>query len=93
MTFTDLLTDQEITHQQREAIIQELFTTEKEYVDKMDLVINSFILPLRNKGKPSTFSFLGKKPPCTEREMRWLFGNFEDIAKLHTENLSNMNER
>jgi hypothetical protein len=85
--------DQEMTHQQREAIVQELFVSEKEYVNKLELVVSSFIMPLRNKGKPSTFSFLGKKAPCTEREMGWLFGNFEDIGKLHTENLSNMSER
>lgn len=89
----NFFTDQELLHRGRESIVEQLYATEKKYVDDLDLVINSFILPLRNKGKPSTFGFLGKKLPCTEREMLWLFGNFEDIAKIHRENLSIMSER
>ena len=51
-------------------------------------------MPLRKNSNKSSFSFLGmKKLPCTEREMRWLFGNFEDIQVVHSDILASLNER
>ena len=86
--------DQEMTHQQRESIIQELLSTEKLYLETLNIVLNAYILPLRKNSNKSSFNFLGmKKLPCTEREMRWLFGNFEDILAVHTSNLSSLEER
>ncbi|KAL9559631.1 hypothetical protein MBANPS3_000337 [Mucor bainieri] len=90
----DTLLDQEMTHQQRESIIQELLATEKQYLETLNIVLNSYILPLRKSSSKSSFNFLGmKKLPCTEREMRWLFGNFEDIQAVHTDILSSLEER
>jgi hypothetical protein len=86
--------DQEILHQQREGLIRELYDTEKKYLDTLEIVINNYILPMRKNSKSSSFNFLGlKKMPCTEREMRWLFGNIEDIQKVHVENLLSLDER
>lgn len=86
--------DQEMTHQQRESIIQELLSSEQQYLDTLNIVLNSYIVPLRKNSNKSSFNFLGmKKMPCTEREMRWLFGNFEDIQAVHTDILSSLQER
>ncbi|KAG1099141.1 hypothetical protein G6F42_017879 [Rhizopus arrhizus] len=90
----DTLLDQEMTHQQRESIIQELLSSEQQYLDTLNIVLNSYIVPLRKNSNKSSFNFLGmKKMPCTEREMRWLFGNFEDIQAVHTDILSSLQER
>ncbi|KAK4512689.1 putative component of NuA3 histone acetyltransferase complex [Mucor velutinosus] len=90
----DTLLDQEMTHQQRESIIQELLSTEKQYLETLNIVLNYYITPLRKNSNKSSFNFLGmKKLPCTEREMRWLFGNFEDIQAVHTDILSSLEER
>lgn len=68
--------------------------TEKKYLDTLNIVLNSYILPLRKNSNKSSFNFLGmKKLPCTEREMRWLFGNFEDIQAVHSDILTSLNER
>ncbi|GAN02098.1 hypothetical protein MAM1_0016c01538 [Mucor ambiguus] len=90
----DTLLDQEITHQQRESIIQELLNTEKQYLETLNIVVDSYILPLRKNSSKNSFNFLGmKKLPCTEREMRWLFGNFEEIKAVHADILSSLQER
>lgn len=81
-------------HQQREALIQELFNSEKKYLDTLNLVLNAYLLPIRKGGKSSSFLSLGsKKQVCTEREQRWLFGNFDQIHQDHTDNLKAMEER
>jgi hypothetical protein len=86
--------DQEIMHQQREALIGELYDTENKYLDTLDLALNAYILPIRKYGKGSSFNFLGmKKAPCTEREQRWLFGNFEQVHQVHVDNLGTLDER
>ena len=84
--------DQELSYQERERLIREFYDSEKKYVDTLDIVLNSYITPMR-KPKSSSFAFLGKKPPCTEREMRWLYGNFEQVHQMHIENLLALDER
>lgn len=86
--------DQEISHQQREGLIRELYETEKKYLETIEIVLDNYILPMRKNSKSTSFNFLGlKKVPCTEREMRWLFGNFEDIQQLHIDILASLDER
>ncbi|KAI7905093.1 Dbl homology domain-containing protein [Cokeromyces recurvatus] len=90
----DNIIDQEIMHQQREALIRKLYDTEKNYLQILDLVLNSFIMPLRKNINKSSLSFLGlRKPPCTEREINWLFSNFEDLHKVHFDNLTSLDDR
>lgn len=53
-----------------------------------------FLQPLRKDAKQSAFSFLGmKKMVCTEREIRWLFGNFDEIHQVHKEILDSLERR
>lgn len=86
--------DQELSHQQREGLIRELYDSEKKYLDTLEIVLNSYILPIRKNSKSSSLNFLGlKKPPCTEREMKWLFGNFEELLQVHVDNLLSLDER
>lgn len=87
--------DQEIVYQRRELLIQELYQTEKDYVKNVLQALQSvYILPLRKNTKQSSFSFLGmKKPPCTEREIFWLFGNLEELLEVHKSILNDLEER
>ncbi|KAG1453312.1 hypothetical protein G6F46_003823 [Rhizopus delemar] len=87
--------DQEIVYQRRELLIQELYHTEKDYVKNvLQALQNVYILPLRKNTKQSSFSFLGmKKPPCTEREIFWLFGNLEELLEVHKSILNDLEER
>ncbi|KAL0090877.1 Dbl homology domain-containing protein [Phycomyces blakesleeanus] len=80
----DGLIDHELVHQKREAIIQQLFFSEQAYLESLNLIKRVFLDPLRKDSKNSSFSFLGmKKMVCTERETRWLFGNFDTIYDTH----------
>jgi hypothetical protein len=86
--------DQEIQHRKREAFIQELHSTEKTYIKSLELITEFYINPLRKGTKQSSFNFLGmKKMVCTEREMRWLFGNIQDILSAHHEIISSLEKR
>jgi hypothetical protein len=77
-------------HRNRETVVEKLISTEQAYMGSLELVMKQFFQPLKKDAKQSTFSFLGmKKMVCTEREFRWLFGNFEDIIQIH-ENIFNV---
>ncbi|CEG63386.1 hypothetical protein RMATCC62417_00538 [Rhizopus microsporus] len=91
----DGLIDQEMMHQKRESIIKELHNSEKMYIKNvLEVLRDSYILPLRKSAKQPSYGFLGmKKPPCTERETNWLFCNFEDIIRIHQEILTSLEER
>jgi hypothetical protein len=81
-------------HRNRETVIERLITSEQAYTESLELVMKVFLQPLRKDAKQSTFNFLGmKKMVCTEREFRWLFGNFEEIVELHRTILSSLQER
>lgn len=87
-------TDHEYMHRNRETVIERLITSEQAYTESLELVMKVFLQPLRKDAKQSTFNFLGmKKMVCTEREFRWLFGNFEEIVELHRTILSSLQER
>jgi hypothetical protein len=81
-------------HRSREALIESLFTTEQAYTESLELVMRMFLLPLRKDAKQSTFNFLGmKRMVCTEREFRWLFGNYEELLHTHKLILQTLQER
>ncbi|OBZ82583.1 FYVE, RhoGEF and PH domain-containing protein 4 [Choanephora cucurbitarum] len=90
----DNLLDKENVHRDRETLIESLLTSEQAYVESLELVMRLFLTPLRKDTNHSSFSFLGmKKMVCTEREFRWLFGNFEDLVQMHRSILSSLEER
>ncbi|CAO3671938.1 unnamed protein product [Rhizopus stolonifer] len=86
--------DHEYMHRNREKVVDTLIKSEESYTNSLGLVRQFFLLPLKKDTKQSTFSFLGmKKVVCTEREYRWLFGNFETIVELHQFTLNSLKER
>ncbi|KAI7856591.1 Dbl homology domain-containing protein [Circinella umbellata] len=90
----DGLIDHEMVHRRRETLVHQLLTSEQAYFESLQVVSNVFIEPLKKDAKQSSFSFLGmKKMICTERETRWLFGNFEEILHVHHEILISLEER
>ncbi|KAI8380067.1 Dbl homology domain-containing protein [Blakeslea trispora] len=90
----DNLLDQENIHRGRETLIESLLTSEQAYVESLELVMRMFLTPLRKDTNHSSFSFLGmKKMVCTEREFRWLFGNFEELVLAHRMILNSLEER
>ncbi|KAI8097995.1 Dbl homology domain-containing protein [Gilbertella persicaria] len=89
----DTLIDQEMMHQQRDALIRQLYETERQYFDKLDMLVNLYIQPLRNTRQQSSKFLSIKKPPCTEKEMLWLFGNLEEIHQFHLGVLKSLDER
>lgn len=87
-------TDHEYMHLNREKIVDTLIKSEESYTNSLCLVQHYFLLPLKKDQKHSTFGFLGmKKVVCTEREYAWLFGNLEDIVRLHQAHLKSLKER
>lgn len=81
-------------YQYRQAIINQVYEGEKQYLETLSTIIDTYLTPLRKSLKTTSFNFLGiKKAPCTEKEIGWLFNNVEDIYKLHLGNLSMFSER
>ncbi|KAG0192822.1 Protein T2 [Apophysomyces sp. BC1034] len=90
----DGLIDHELVHRQREALVHQLHASEQAYLESLNLVNKIFLEPIRKSAKQSSFNFLGmKKMICTEREIKWLFGNFDDILKIHSEILTGLEQR
>ncbi|KAI9020805.1 Dbl homology domain-containing protein [Phycomyces nitens] len=90
----DGLIDHEMIHRQREALIHQLYTSEQAYLESLELVLSVFLDPLRKNSKQSSFNFLGmKKLVCTDRELKWLFGNFDEILEIHREILASLEAR
>ncbi|CAO3610865.1 unnamed protein product [Cunninghamella echinulata] len=88
------LIEQEREYQKRESFINQLLTTEQAYSESLDLVINVFLKPLVKNSKQTSFNFLGtQKVVCTEREIKWLFGNFEAIVEVHHTILTSLKKR
>lgn len=68
--------------------------SEEAYVESLELVIRLFYSPLKKDTNHSSFNFLGiKKMICTEREFKWLFGNFEELVQVHRLTLKSLQER
>ncbi|KAI9321239.1 Dbl homology domain-containing protein, partial [Dichotomocladium elegans] len=85
--------DHERLYRNREALVQELYKSERAYLESLELIQTIFLEPLREESKRSHFSFLGsKKTACTTRELGWLFGNFEEILKVQREILTSLEQ-
>lgn len=81
-------------HRKREAFVNHLITSEQAYLKSLDLVVSIFLAPLKKDSKQSSFNFLGtRKLVCTERETKWLFGNFETIVQIHHTILTSLEQR
>lgn len=81
-------------HRSREVLIDGLFKSEEAYTESLELVMRIFLQPLRKDATHTSFNFLGmKKMVCTEREFRWLFGNFEELVHMHRLTLKSLQER
>ncbi|CAO3628972.1 unnamed protein product [Mucor hiemalis] len=90
----DGLIDHEYMHRGREKLVESLLASEEAYMESLELVLKIFLLPLRKDAKQSSFNFLGmKKMVCTDREFRWLFGNFEELVHTHRLILQSLKER
>lgn len=75
-------------------MVQQLYNSEHAYLESLQLVANIFLNPMRKDAKQTTFSFLGmKKAACTERELRWLFGNFDQILQVQRDILTSLEQR
>ncbi|KAI8982118.1 Dbl homology domain-containing protein [Mycotypha africana] len=89
----DLIDHENDVHRSRENLIDKLFRSEEAYVQSLELVMSLFLIPLRKDSTNTSFNFLGmKKMICTEREFRWLFGNFEEIVHVHRLTLKSLQE-
>lgn len=81
-------------HRRRETIVQELFVSEQKYLESLETICNQFLQPLTQTTKSSALKLLSnKKPICTEREARWLFGNIVEILNIHKETLAIFEKR
>lgn len=81
-------------HRSREVLVDSLFKSEEAYIESLELVMRIFLQPLRKDATHTSFNFLGmKKMVCTEREFRWLFGNFEELVHMHRLTLKSLQER
>ncbi|KAI8393644.1 Dbl homology domain-containing protein [Radiomyces spectabilis] len=90
----DALIDHELVHRNRETLVQQLYASEQAYLQSLSLIMHIFFQPLRKGQKSSSFKFLSmKKTICTEKEMRWLFGNLEEIYQVHQHILQSLEER
>jgi hypothetical protein len=84
----------EKTHQNRESHLRELFTSETNYVEALQLIQTSYLAPLRAEAKNQARKFLGlQKLVCTDHEVNALFSNIEKVYELHRSMLDQFSER
>lgn len=56
--------------------------------------MTQFYQPLMTAAKNNSFDLLGtRKPPCTEREAQYLFGNMKQIQALQHQFLTSLEDR
>ncbi|OCH87031.1 Dbl homology domain-containing protein, partial [Obba rivulosa] len=79
-TYKALLSHHGPTEMQRQEIIYELVTSEQVYVQCLDSIVQTYVLPLRSRDSKS---WLPGVPPEISRLFDWL----EDIVVLHEEML------
>jgi hypothetical protein len=89
-----LIKEHEKLWRERESYVNQLVTSEQAYLKSLDLVVSVFLTPLKKDSKQTSFNFLGsRKLVCTERELKWLFGNFETIVEIHRTILASLEQR
>lgn len=86
--------DHEYLYRNRESLIDDLLQSEESYLHSLELLISIFYSPLKKDPNNASFTFLGKKKTiCTEREMKWLFGNVEELFNVHQLTCKSLKER
>lgn len=84
----------EKAHQNRESHLRELFLSEKNYVETLQLLKKCYLEPLRAEAKNQARKFLGmQKMVCTDNEVHALFSNLESILDIHQAMLCQLDER
>ncbi|KAI9499278.1 Dbl homology domain-containing protein [Zychaea mexicana] len=88
------LIDRELSHRNREALVQQLYNFEQDYLESLDQLVSLFMQPLRKYAQQPSSNFIGmKKIICTEHEIQRLFGNVENILETQREILSTLDLR
>ncbi|KAI8144713.1 Dbl homology domain-containing protein [Fennellomyces sp. T-0311] len=88
------LIDCELLHQNREALIRNLYNAEQAYLDSLNQLVTLFMQPLRKDAQQPSSNFIGmKKIICTEQEIQRLFGNIEDILEVQREIVATLDLR
>ncbi len=72
---------------QRTNVAHELEATEKTYLQKLHVLINVFLVPLRKSADHDS------NPLASRDQIRAIFGVIEDIAKLNSEIVAEMETR
>jgi len=65
-------------HPKRTKIVQEILSTERTYLASLDLIIGSWLIPLRS-------AIQAKDPIVAEKHMRQLFGNIEELYSVNSD--------
>jgi len=77
-------------NRKREAAINEILTTERTYVDGLRKLVNIYYLPLKENYQRSVNKILSTKPVATNDEISAIFGNVENLLKLHEQLLKSL---
>lgn len=76
-------------NRKREAAVNEILTTELTYVDGLRKLVRIYLLPMRQRSANKILS----KPIATIEEISTIFGNVEQLLKLHEQLLKSLEER
>ena len=76
-------------NRKREAAVNEIITTEQTYVVGLRKLVKIYLLPMRQKCAVKILS----KPIATNEEVSTIFGNVEQLIKLHEQLLKALGER
>ncbi|KAG2224956.1 hypothetical protein INT45_000077 [Circinella minor] len=88
------LIDRELSHRNRESLVQQLYNAEQDYLEYLNRLIILFMEPLRKDAQQPSSNFIGiKKVTCTEHEIQRLFGNIEEIYDTQREILQSLELR
>jgi hypothetical protein len=76
-------------NRKREAAVNEILATERTYVDGLRKLVKIYLLPMRQKSANKILL----KPIATIEEISSMFGNVEQLLKLHEQLLKSLEER
>ncbi|KAI9278581.1 Dbl homology domain-containing protein [Phascolomyces articulosus] len=88
------LIDRELSHRNRESLVQQLYNAEQDYLESLNQLVTLFMQPLRKDAQQPSSNFIGmKKIICTEHEIQRLFGNIEELYDTQREILLSLDSR
>ncbi|CAG8437673.1 9044_t:CDS:2 [Rhizophagus irregularis] len=87
--FETIPTSAVAANRKREAAVNEILTTELTYVDGLRKLVRIYLLPMRQRSANKILS----KPIATIEEISTIFGNVEQLLKLHEQLLKSLEER